>query len=717
MEPVVSTARLHTQQEDLRSSRSTIRRARLIVLGLLATLAGAAPLPARAGTVDRLDRPLSGAHGPNWYRSDDARLAPAAKTTAVVAAAIESLGGYALAPYAATRVGSWASAVAIGDVTGDGRNDVVLSTARYFDAVNDYQVFVFPQLADGTLGAPARYPYLQSANRNGLVLADLDEDGTLDVVVGHATGVTVFLADASGGLLPGVVYAGVDANTLAAMDVDRDGHQDVIALSWSSGATIFFGDGSGGLPRSQPLRTNAAGYNDLGVGDLNDDGFPDLVVMSGQAMLPDLTVHKHDGVSDFLAPPDTYNVDALPPGGLGVGDFDGDGRSDVVVSAWGNSPVELWLLYQNASGELDPPVAITTYDIPESVKVTDLDGDDRGDIVVIHGGWNRVGIYLQRSDGSLAPEVLFPVPYASHYEPQGLAIGDFSGDGCVDVAIADYNSGLVTLRGQCGPAPTPTPAPTATPTLTPTRTPTPTPTPTPTLTPTPTRTPVPPTPSPTLVPTPTPTTLPTQTPNPVPTQTPPPPPTATPSTTPTRDPTPTATATATPLPTPTPTPTASPAPTNTPALAQTLVLGHVRLRIDTAAAGASGALKVQGQVDDGDTRGDLRTSLLADEVTLRVSDGGAFDVSLPLTGCRTTTRSGVQCRSDDRRSIASFRVGSKPSLYQLRVVTNGLSAAVTGSASPRAPVVVTLRQQAGARTSKLTTCTQRVSNSLNCVGR
>ena len=61
-------------------------------------------------------------------------------------------------------------------------------------------------------------------------------------------------------------------------------------------------------------------------------------------------------------------------------------------------------------------------------------------------GWLQAGVYLQ-GDSGLEPEQLYPIPYASHYATQGLALGDFSSDGCTDVAIADYNYGLVILHG------------------------------------------------------------------------------------------------------------------------------------------------------------------------------------------------------------------------------------------------------------------------------
>ena len=59
------------------------------------------------------------------------------------------------APYQAYPVGSWPEAVAIGDVTGDGRADVVMTTSYYFDPANDFRLFVFAQAADRTLEPPS----------------------------------------------------------------------------------------------------------------------------------------------------------------------------------------------------------------------------------------------------------------------------------------------------------------------------------------------------------------------------------------------------------------------------------------------------------------------------------------------------------------------------------------------------------------------------------
>lgn len=413
---------------------------------------------AAQGPSDAFGRPLVGDGGLLWYRGADpealirdaagAHLRAGAhrehRSQASVPDPGHRDGDFVFGPWTSHHPGSWPDAVAIGDVTGDGRPDVVLTTTFYFDPTNDYHVFVYPQLPDGTLGPPTGYPYLATAFANGILLVDLDEDQVLDVVVGHGSGISVLLANGVGGLLPAALVAGQATSSLSTMDVDLDQHADVLALHGDATLTVFLGDGGGGFAGLQSVAAGDPTSADHELGDLDGDGFQDLAVVSGQAVL---TVTHHDQVSGFLSGWDSYPMGGMEScDGLGVGDVTGDGLDDTVLGRPYNSPTHLWIMTQVGTGGLSGPTTIATYDVPEPVAVADLDGDGLEDVVVLHAGWVQAGVYLQGPSG-LAPEQLYQIPYASHYATQGLALGDVSSDGCTDLAIADYNYGLVVLHG------------------------------------------------------------------------------------------------------------------------------------------------------------------------------------------------------------------------------------------------------------------------------
>jgi hypothetical protein len=98
--------------------------------------------------------------GDGWEaRHEDGRVTPAEGPAPRRASAFrpKSHSTYSLGPHAARNPGSAARAVAIGDVTGDRRADVVMTTTSAADPVNAYRVFVFAQEPNGSLAAPDSY--------------------------------------------------------------------------------------------------------------------------------------------------------------------------------------------------------------------------------------------------------------------------------------------------------------------------------------------------------------------------------------------------------------------------------------------------------------------------------------------------------------------------------------------------------------------------------
>jgi FG-GAP-like repeat len=253
------------------------------------------------------------------------------------------------------------------------------------------------------------------------------------------------------------MYSSTDTNKIRLGQLNGDGRLDVAGVGWGTNTvSVLLNDGQGGLKAPVAYPVQHAGYEDLEIGDVTGDGLDDLVVMSGQGFVPNVSVVPQLAAGGFgAAAPSTVDPSALTHG-IGLGDVTGDGRNDVVASYGGNSPGSaIAVLAQTAGGTLGAPTSYPSYDIPEPVDVADLDLDGRADVVVLHGGWLKAGVYRQQADGTLGSEALYTLPYASHYNPHGLAVGDVNGDGSPDVALADYNNGLIVLRNATPPSSAP----------------------------------------------------------------------------------------------------------------------------------------------------------------------------------------------------------------------------------------------------------------------
>ena len=347
-------------------------------------------------------------------------------------------------PAVSTPVGSQPETVAIGDVTGDGRTDVLLSTSGIGADPADNSLFVFAGRADGSLAPPVRYAKGAALlNRAAIAVLDANGDQRLDVAASTAAGVQIFRQTETGtlesaGVLPGTAGAGV----LVAADVDGDHDEDLVTVA-DAGILLLSQDATGAFA---PSTVTADTTPEVEVGDIDGDGRLDIVGFQNAAVR---AYHRTDTGWNRT---DHGTGATAPIQGIEVADVTGDGRADIMATILGNAPdSKLSLLVQNAAGGLNPPVLKPVLDLPKPVEAADVDGDSGTDVVIAHETWRAVSVLAQQADGTLGTPLTSAVA-PGYYNVQGLALGDINGDGRIDAAIAD-NHGLQTLYSGRAPAP------------------------------------------------------------------------------------------------------------------------------------------------------------------------------------------------------------------------------------------------------------------------
>ncbi len=350
-----------------------------------------------------------------------------------------------LDPYTLYAEGAEAKAVGLGDFNADGRRDVALTTGW-----PENELYILTQTLTGTLAAPIRYA--AGSQPDALAVGDLNNDGLDDVAVANfdSDAIGVYYQEPGGGLGAQQLFPTADGpDAIAIGDVNQDGLEDVVVSHWLAGVIgVFLQQTGGTLDPRLDYAAPQAGWDDIDIGDLNGDGRQDVVKMNGQFPAhPNLSVYLQagDGSLQTALP---YDLGAAVGGGVAAGDVTGDGRTDVVLSYGGNRPSSgIAVFSQTITGTLGITTAYPALDIPEALEISDLNADGRGDVLVVHGGWSSLSVYLQLDNGSLAAyqSYALPVPGAVHYGPQSLAVGDINGDDLPDVLVADEVNGLIVL--------------------------------------------------------------------------------------------------------------------------------------------------------------------------------------------------------------------------------------------------------------------------------
>jgi hypothetical protein len=337
--------------------------------------------------------------------------------------------------------GASVQSVAVGDVNGDGRPDVLAYTQSNM-VVPTSALQLRAGQPDGSLAEPVTIEQAGLANCNvsAIAIGDLTGDGRPDVVLGgDGCGLQVLQQTAAGTLVAGqlIVIGRFNLGRLRLADVDGDGRLDLL-LSFTganSGVVeVWSRDASGQLALVRTVTGFARYAGQMEVADLNGDGRADLVVQVDNGPRTEIAVllQRTDGSFDspsFLGTGSMWGASSVA-----VGDLNGDGRPDIVASTGGNSPTFIAVFYQGTGGSFGTATQVSTYDIPSAVRVADIDGDGRADVVVMHRAWSAVGLYLQQPGGTLAAEVRFAAPYGS-LSPETLLVADVNGDGRPDVLV------------------------------------------------------------------------------------------------------------------------------------------------------------------------------------------------------------------------------------------------------------------------------------------
>jgi hypothetical protein len=366
-------------------------------------------------------------------------------------------------PLVTMATGSNPVGTVIADLDGDGKPDLAVADA------GTHTISVFRNIStNGTLTASSFGPrvVLSAAPSSGsspyfIVAADVDGDGKLDLVAVDtaANSVSVFRNTSAPGSLTTNSFAarvtiavGANPGDVAVVDLDGDGHPDIITANNINGSSISIlqNSSSPGVITSNSFArfdlVEGSGASSVAIVDMNGDGKPDIAVANYNDYT--ISIFQNNSTPGVL----TANSFAAPltipgptyPRCVRAVDLDGDGKPDLIVTSYHGQSLSV---FRNLT---TPGTSLTTNSFDARVEfalgaeghiisIGDLNGDGKPDVVVDCEIPSRICIFQNlATNGSFTSQSFAPrVDLPTGYNAWGSSVGDLDGDNRPDIVFAN----------------------------------------------------------------------------------------------------------------------------------------------------------------------------------------------------------------------------------------------------------------------------------------
>lgn len=333
--------------------------------------------------------------------------------------------------------------VAIGDMNGDGNQDVVSATLD--------NVGVSLGNSSGILGT--QWNIFVGGNSEFATIGDLNNDGKIDLITPGPSALSISARIGSGTSIfssPIVSATSHSTQSVAIVDLNGDGKVDLVATGDNSAVSILFGTGTGSFDKLYPPFEVAPNPRSVAVGDFNVDGKVDVVVVNQNPNFNCVSVLLGNSAGTFNAPYMTFPV-GPDPSAVVVGDLNLDGIVDLAATNFMSHNISV--LIGTGTGSFGVQATFPVINGPYSLVICDPNSDGRPDLAAPNSSANGVGAFLLsvlpgNGDGTFGVQSTFPIGIGA----RSIATGYLDSDGISDLVTGNAGTQDVSVLLAQGPS-------------------------------------------------------------------------------------------------------------------------------------------------------------------------------------------------------------------------------------------------------------------------
>jgi hypothetical protein len=423
-----------------------------------------------------------------------ARFSGSATPRAATSATSSQMTGLSFAPAAIHGTGgNDPLSVAVADLNGDGKPDIVVANPGCGPGCRNGGTVGVLLRKGGAFQNPVSY-LVGGSDALSVAVADVNGDGKADILAGIDCGdsecthsaVVVLLGNGDGTFQTAVTYnsGGYLGASVVVADVNGDGKPDLVVASPCTVTTntdcnnhsvngtvgVLLGNGDGTFQTAMTYDSGGVSTHSVKVADVNGDGKPDVVLVNCS---PDQDCGSEDGsVGVLLGNSDGtfqaavgYDSGGQYGSAVAVADVNGDGKLDLVAVnlcaiASNCTGGTVGVLLGNGDGTFQPTVVDSSVGfVPNSIAVSDVNGDGKVDLVVARQcattacADGAVAVLLGNGDGTFGAAIDFG---SGGKDSTSLAVADVNGDGKPDLVVTNEESNSVNVLFNTSITPTAT---------------------------------------------------------------------------------------------------------------------------------------------------------------------------------------------------------------------------------------------------------------------